>query len=119
MRIISKIVRKVTKISGFKIVSDMTYAGVIYGMTGNLHLSIGSLSTMKVASAVAYGLYDEVKINNTWIKALGWEAIMTTLGPIINYILTGDMSLVLTVTLAMKVMVPIYVLYEKLWRKQK
>ena len=68
---------------------------------------------MKVVSAVAFGLYDELKLKPL-MKAIGWECVITAIGLTTNYIISGNINISITITLAMKVMIPINWLYWKL-----
>ena len=116
---VKEIVKRITKMSTFKVISDSVYIAINYAVTGNVVNAFCSLSALKVTSAVAYVAWDSVnKRLNDWAKALGWEAIITALGFTVNFVTTGSLPQASLITVLMKVMIPIYVAHERLWNHQ-
>lgn len=116
---LKKIGKKLVKTTGFKIIGDLLFTGVMYGLTRNITLTLGTLSVTKVASTAAYVAYDELDIESKWKKAAGWEVIITGICAPINILMTGSIWMTLLITLCMKAMLPLHVVYEHIWRTFK
>lgn len=107
--------------SGFRIIGNIVLSVVLWIFSGSFRLILMNLSIGKVINSGFYiwwNDYCERKNIRILYRALGWECIISLLGMGMNYILIGELGIVLGIMVCMKVMIPLYMLYERLWIKR-